>query len=89
MTPPQPVRAGAALRSEVAKLVSQLAAGDMDAAAEFYDRYAAQVFGLARRILQNEADAEDVVQDAFSQAWRNAARLDHASPPRLGSTPPT
>lgn len=55
-----------------ARIVARLAAGDMDAAAELYDRYAGQVFGLARRILRNDGDAEEVVQDVFSQAWRTA-----------------
>jgi RNA polymerase sigma-70 factor (ECF subfamily) len=44
----------------------------MDAAGELYDRYASQVFGLARRILRNDSDAEEVVQDVFAQAWRTA-----------------
>lgn len=57
-------------------LVSRLAAGEMDAAAELYDRYAAQVYALARRILRNDGDAEDVVQEVFSQAWRTAHRYE-------------
>lgn len=67
----------AAATGEV-RLVSRLAAGEMDAAAELYDRYAPQVFGLARRIVGDEHDAEDVVQEVFSQAWRTAARFDEA-----------
>jgi RNA polymerase sigma-70 factor (ECF subfamily) len=57
-------------------LVERIAAGEMDAAAELYDRYAAQVYALARRIVRNDGDAEDVVQEVFSQAWRTADRYD-------------
>jgi RNA polymerase sigma-70 factor (ECF subfamily) len=57
-------------------LVSRLAAGDVDAAAELYDQYAGRVFALARRILRDGADAEDVVQDVFAQAWRTAKRFE-------------
>jgi RNA polymerase sigma-70 factor (ECF subfamily) len=59
-----------------AGLVRRLAAGDMDAAGELYDRYAGQILALARRILRNEGDAEEVVQDVFSQAWRTARAFD-------------
>lgn len=51
---------------------------DMDAAAEFYDRYSGQVYALARRILRDDGDAEDVVQEVFSQAWRTADRYQSA-----------
>jgi RNA polymerase sigma-70 factor (ECF subfamily) len=57
-------------------LAGRLAGGDMDAAAELYDRYGGQVLGLARRILRNDGDAEEVVQDVFAQAWRTAKSFD-------------
>ncbi|HXG73170.1 MAG TPA: sigma factor, partial [Gemmatimonadaceae bacterium] len=59
-----------------ARLVSRLAAGDMDAASELYDRHAGHVLALARRMLRDQGDAEDVVQDVFSQAWRTASRFE-------------
>ena len=58
------------------RVTSRLANREMDAAAELYDRHAAQLYALARRIVRNEADAEDVVQEVFSQAWRTAASYD-------------
>lgn len=35
-----------------------------------FDRYAPRVYNLARRLLGNEADAEDVTQDVFVQVLR-------------------
>lgn len=65
-------------RDADARILERLAAGDMDAAAELYDRYAGQVLALARRILRNDGDAEEVVQDVFSQAWRTAGAFEPA-----------
>ena len=57
-------------------VVQRLAAGDRDAVAELYDRHSARVMGLALRIVRNSSDAEDVVQEVFSQAWRTAPNYE-------------
>ena len=67
---------GAAARHADAAVVGRIAAGDRAAMAELYDRYADVVFSLARRMMRQPAEAEDVVQEVFTQAWRQAGRYD-------------
>lgn len=67
-----------------ASLLARLAAGDTDAAALLYDRYSGQVYALAQHILRDEPDAEDTVQDVFSQAWRTAHRYQNSRASVIG-----
>jgi RNA polymerase sigma-70 factor (ECF subfamily) len=57
------------------ELVARLAAGvDEEALSELYDRYQAVMYGLAMRITNDAALAQDAVQEAFVGVWRNASR---------------
>jgi RNA polymerase sigma-70 factor (ECF subfamily) len=54
--------------------LERMAAGDHEALAELYDRHGRVVFSLALRIVRDQRDAEEVVQDVFAQAWRQSGR---------------
>ena len=56
-------------------LVALAARSEQSALAELYDRYARPAYGLALRVLRDEALAEDAVQDAFMAIWRTAPRF--------------
>lgn len=57
-------------------LMIQIAGGDENAFEQLYDRLSAQVFGLIRRVLRDEAQSEEVAQEVFVEAWQHAARYD-------------
>jgi RNA polymerase sigma-70 factor (ECF subfamily) len=52
----------------------RVASGELDAFEELYDRYRTMAYSIALRITTDTALAEDVVQEAFLGAWRNASR---------------
>jgi RNA polymerase sigma-70 factor (ECF subfamily) len=47
-----------------------------DALAELYDRFAGLVGALVFRILHDASESEEIVQEAFLQAWKQAERYD-------------
>jgi RNA polymerase sigma-70 factor (ECF subfamily) len=67
----QPVSRAAPQRTDE-ELVEAIAAADEEALGELYDRFGKVAYGLAYRILQDAALAEDAVQEAFLQIWRGA-----------------
>jgi RNA polymerase sigma-70 factor, ECF subfamily len=58
--------------------IRRMAAGDREAFARFYDRYAPLVFPLILRLVRDRSDAADVLQDVFWEAWQGAATYDAA-----------
>lgn len=66
------------------ELVGRVAGGDRGAFAALYDRLAPRVFGLLLRLVRNQADAEDVLQDTFLRVWELAPRFDGGRCPAAG-----
>jgi RNA polymerase sigma-70 factor (ECF subfamily) len=64
--------------------LARLARGEAEALGEIYDRHGRLVYSLAIRILRDQGEAEDIVQDVFAQAWRQASRYDPARATVLG-----
>lgn len=58
------------------RLLVATAGGDRTAFSALYDATAPRVFGLVRRLLVDAAQAEEVTQDVFLEAWQTAARFD-------------
>jgi RNA polymerase sigma-70 factor, ECF subfamily len=58
------------------RLVARIRGGDQQALSELYDRYSNVVYGVALRVLQDAAAAEDILQDIFLQLWRKPDAFD-------------
>lgn len=67
-TSPTPVR------DPDAHLLPNIAAGDAVAARTLVDRHVGKITGLARRMLGDPHEAEDVAQDVFTRVWKHAAK---------------
>lgn len=53
-----------------------LAGGDPNAGRALVDAHLVHVLAVARRMLGDQAEAEDVAQDTFMRAWKAAARWE-------------
>ena len=58
------------------ELVSDLLADEPDALTVLFQRHSALVFRIARRILRNDAEAEDAVQQVFLDMFRAAEQFE-------------
>ena len=58
------------------ELVSDLLADEPDALTVLFERHSGLVFRIARRILRNDAEAEDAVQQVFLDMFRAAAQFE-------------
>ncbi|KRF34741.1 ECF RNA polymerase sigma factor SigK [Nocardioides sp. Soil805] len=69
---------------ELATLLQRSSRGDEGAFAQVYDATSSRAYGLALRVVRNPAHAEEVVQEAYLDAWRSSTRYDPARGSALG-----
>jgi RNA polymerase sigma-70 factor, ECF subfamily len=74
-------RAGAAgsAGADLTVLLGRVARGDQGAFRDVYDLSAGQVLGVARRVVRDPAQSEEVMQEVLLEVWRTAARFDPAA----------
>ncbi len=58
------------------ELLGRVAQGDVAALRVLYNEQAPRALAIARRILRNVEEAEDVVQETFLELWRRAPQFD-------------
>jgi RNA polymerase sigma-70 factor (ECF subfamily) len=61
------------------ELVKRLQAGDQAAFRELYERYHRRAFGVAMGVVKNQADALDVVQEAFIKVHKHIGTFQGSS----------
>lgn len=59
-----------------AALLARVRAGDAAAFRELLGRHLGAIAALARRMLRDDAEAEDIAQETFLRLWRQAATLE-------------
>ena len=69
-------QAGSDEAEDEAALVARVAVGEAQAFRALVDRHLPTVLAIARRMLRDDAEAEDVAQETLLRLWRNAARLE-------------
>ena len=68
--------AGTRAGADEAVLVARLAAGDREAFGVLVARHLSAVASISRRMLRDDAEAEDVAQETMLRLWRSADRID-------------
>jgi RNA polymerase sigma-70 factor (ECF subfamily) len=58
------------------ELLRRVARGDVAALRVLYDQHAPRAMAIALRVLRNQQEAEDVVQETFLELWRRSAQFD-------------
>lgn len=60
--------------ADIDAMIASVALGDRAAFSSLYAATSAKLFGLCLRVLNDQAEAEDALQDVFVKVWRDASR---------------
>lgn len=69
-------RSGPEESGDETALLARVAAGDAEAFRGLVDRHLPTVLAVGRRMLRDDAEAEDVAQETLLRLWRNAGGLE-------------
>ncbi|MBS0233719.1 MAG: sigma-70 family RNA polymerase sigma factor [Proteobacteria bacterium] len=75
-SPAAPRPSTAENRADEAALVAAVGNGDGRAFRQLMARHLGSIVSVARRMLRDDAEAEDVAQEAFLRLWRSSATLE-------------
>jgi RNA polymerase sigma factor (sigma-70 family) len=67
-----------ARRAHLNRTLARVAQGDQQAFADFYKLTTSRVFAVIVRMLRDRGEAEDVLQEVYTNAWRRADTFDPA-----------
>ena len=79
---PEPEPTAAAV--EDAALMKSIADRDPEALSALYDRYSGILKALVIRVIHDEAEADDLLQEIFMQIWRQAKNYSQKKGQALG-----
>lgn len=63
-----------ATRDDIENWLGQIALGDRASFSALYSATSAKLFGVILRVLDNRAEAEEVLQEVYMRVWRHAGR---------------
>src|SRR6516165_864781 len=66
------------------ELMKGIQAGDADALSQLYDRYNGILKALILRVVHNEAEADDLLQEIFMEIWKQAKNFSPEKGKPLG-----
>ncbi|MFI0939327.1 sigma-70 family RNA polymerase sigma factor [Streptomyces sp. NPDC021020] len=74
MKEPVHIGVGPTVKPDLQHLLHGVALGDQEAFATVYDAVAGSVLGVARAVLRDHAQSEEVAQEVMVEVWRTAPR---------------